>query len=121
MKEYPVTIDNRNFVIQVGQNAKENWQLIDEADEFDLWFHLDDKPSGHVIIKEILNAKNKFDIKNDFFGYPYKLVVMGSEHCKSQSKHKTSKVTVVYTTIGNVKKGKDVGSVIIKNSKRIIL
>lgn len=121
MKEYSASFDNRNFIIQVGQNAKENWELIDEADTFDLWFHVDDKPSGHVVIREILNNKNKFDIKNDFFGYPYELILMGAEHCKSQSKQKNTKTSIVYTTIDNVKRGKDIGSVIIKSSKRIIL
>ena len=121
MKEYPVIIDNRNFIIRVGQNAKENWNLIDCADDFDLWFHLDDYPSGHVIIKEILNKKVVSTLKDDFFGYPRELIHIGSQYCKTQSKFSNSKVTVVYTTINNVKKGKDIGSVFIKKSKYIIL
>ena len=95
MKEYPVSVDDRNFVIQVGQNAKENWELIDEADDFDLWFHLDDKPSGHVIIKENLNKKIKIDVRNDYFGYPRELITIGAEYCKSQSKHKMTKESIV--------------------------
>ena len=121
MKEYPVLIANRNFIIRVGQNAKENWYLIDRADDFDLWFHLDDLPSGHVVIKEILNKKVISTSKDDFFDYPYELINIASQYCKAQSKYKNSKVTIIYTTINNVKKGKDIGSVFIKKSKYIIL
>jgi predicted ribosome quality control (RQC) complex YloA/Tae2 family protein len=121
MKEYPLSFDNRNFIIQVGQNAKENWELIDGADDFDLWFHLDSGPSAHVIIKEILNKKNHFVINNDFFGYPRELITMGSTYCKSNSRCPTSKVSIIYTTIENISKGKDIGSVIVKTSKCIIL
>lgn len=121
MKEYSVKIADRSFIIQVGQNAKENWELIDYADAFDLWFHLDNVPSGHVIIKEILSKKIPLGAMDDFFGYPYELINMACQHCKSQSKYKNSKATIVYTTVNNVKKGKDIGSVFIKNSKYIIL
>lgn len=120
MKEFQVSLNYRNFIIQVGQNAKENWQLIDEADIFDLWIHIDDKPSGHVIIRE-KNNKLKYSVQKDCFDYPYELIKMGAEYCKSQSKDKTSKANIVYTTIENVKKGKVIGSVIIKNAKYITL
>ncbi len=133
MKEYPVKITDRSFIIQVGENARENWELIDYADKFDLWFHLDNVPSGHVVIKEILTKKIhvvikndikddiKNDIKNDFFGYPHELIHMACLYCKAQSKYKNNKTTVIYTTIANVKKEKNIGSVSIKNSKYVIL
>jgi predicted ribosome quality control (RQC) complex YloA/Tae2 family protein len=123
MKQYHTTIQDRNFIINVGQNAKENWEIIDDADDFDLWFHVDDKPSGHVVIKEVLNNKQKSYIKNELFGYPAQLITIGAEYCKQQSKNKTihenQKVSIIYTTIDNIKKGKDIGSVIIKNIKYI--
>jgi len=133
MKEYPVKITDRSFIIQVGENARENWELIDYADKFDLWFYLDNVPSGHVVIKEILTKKIhvvikndikddiKNDIKNDFFGYPHELIHMACLYCKAQSKYKNNKTTVIYTTIANVKKEKNIGSVSIKNSKYVIL
>ena len=121
MKEYSVKISDRNFIIRVGQNSKENWNLIDCADYFDLWFHLDDNPSGHVVIKEILNKNLVLTRTNEFFDYPYELILIGSQYCKTQSKYKKSKVTVVYTTISNVKKGKDIGSVFINKAKYITI
>jgi predicted ribosome quality control (RQC) complex YloA/Tae2 family protein len=127
MKEHSVSYQDRNFTIRIGQNARENWDLIDNSDSFDLWFHVEDKPSGHVIIREQLNNKNKSNTntntntKNDFFGYPHEVILLAAEYCKSQSKEKGIKTPIVYTTIDNIKKGKDVGSVIVKNSKRIVL
>jgi predicted ribosome quality control (RQC) complex YloA/Tae2 family protein len=105
----------------VGQNAKENWQLIEIAEPFDLWFHLDDKSSGHVIIKEIFNGNKNMCRDSKYFGYPYEIIIKGAEYCKSQSKYKMSKVTIVYTTIENIKKGKDVGSVIIRKYSQFVI
>ena len=121
MREYPVKIADRSFIIQVGQNARENWELIDYSDALDLWFHLENVPSGHVVIKEILTKGLDLVTNDDYFGYPLELIHMASQHCKTQSKYKNSKTTVVYTTIANVKKGKEIGSVFIKNSKYVIL
>jgi predicted ribosome quality control (RQC) complex YloA/Tae2 family protein len=121
MKEYFFTYEDRDFIINVGQNAKENWQLIDDSEDWDLWFHVEDKPSGHVVVKEKLKKNNKIDIKNNFFGYPYELIVLASQYCKSQSKEKYSKVSIIYTTINNIKKGNEIGSVITKNTKSIVL
>jgi predicted ribosome quality control (RQC) complex YloA/Tae2 family protein len=126
MKSFPVisSIDqSRQFVIWVGQNSKENWDLIDSSDEFDLWFHINDKPSGHVIIKEILSKGKIVDINSKcrYFNYPSDVVLQACNLCKSQSKYKNEKVNIVYTTINNVCKGKDIGSVFVKNTKLISL
>ena len=43
------TIDFENSKIIIGQNAKENWDLLDNNENF-LWFHLKSFPSCHVII-----------------------------------------------------------------------
>lgn len=40
---------NIDFV--VGQSAKENHEIIDAADAEDIWFHIQGKPSCHVIAK----------------------------------------------------------------------
>ena len=45
-------IDNYEYDIIIGQKDLENWQIIDESDEFDLWFHIDNLPSSHVIIRQ---------------------------------------------------------------------
>lgn len=114
MKTFIHKYNNREFQILVGQNATENLNLIDIANSNDMWFHVEGHPSGHVILKEITSNKN---IKN--VDYPYKLLLEGARYCKSQSKLKNERCKIVYTTINNISKGKDIGSVIIKNEKYI--
>jgi predicted ribosome quality control (RQC) complex YloA/Tae2 family protein len=95
---------------KVGQNAKENWDLIREcfnenskeignSKEF-LWFHLDEFPSAHVVI---LNEEPSQEEIN----YACELVVHHSKNSKFSKK-------IIYTKIKNLKLGSDVGSVIFK-------
>ena len=96
-----VIIDQIKY--KLGKNAKENFQLIDEALEIDSdfwWFHLNDTPSGHCIIfsKEldksmIINASN-----------------MVKEHSKEKNKRK---VKIIYCQVKNIKKTKTMGEVIV--------
>ena len=39
-----------NSIIKIGVNAKNNWELLDDAGKNDLWFHLDNYPSCYVIV-----------------------------------------------------------------------
>lgn len=43
------------FIIFVGRNSRQNAQLLDRAEPYDLWLHARDVPGAHVIIKS--NAK----------------------------------------------------------------
>jgi predicted ribosome quality control (RQC) complex YloA/Tae2 family protein len=98
--------------IKVGSNAQENWDLISESKQNDIWFHLDDKPSPHVVIST--PKKNK--VSNQTLNYAAAL-------CKEHSKYSNiSKLTIIYTQIKNISKGDDVGSVILKKKcDKIIL
>ena len=102
-------------IFKVGQNAKENWDLIrnyirnDSKDsknlignskEF-LWFHLDEFPSSHVIIE--IEEPNYEEIN-----YACELVIQHSKHSKFSKK-------IIYTKIKNLKLGPEIGSVIFKN------
>lgn len=104
---------NMFYNISVGKNAKNNWELIDKASKEDIWFHLDDYPSCHVILS-VDNNINK-NIK------PHISVIKKCARlCKNGSKLKdTRKVSVIYTKIKNIKKGNEVGSVYSKNVKTI--
>jgi hypothetical protein len=46
MKTQEVLINKIGEIIlyKIGTNAQENWDLIDESDENDLWFHVDGLP-----------------------------------------------------------------------------
>ena len=51
MKIFKLNSDNKDIVFRLGDNAKENHQLIDDADPNDWWFHLDNYPSSHCIVE----------------------------------------------------------------------
>lgn len=91
--------------ILIGKNAADNWKIVDEAENRDLWFHVANHPSCHVILK----AK---DI--NFYN-----INLAAQRCKEHSKLRNlTTVTVMYTTKDNIKKGQNVGEVIIKSNKK---
>ncbi len=102
-----------NYNILIGKNKDENWKLIDEANENDYWFHLNNYPSCHVILK--INNE-KIDKKVD-----KKVLKFCALECKKNSKYNNQKITICYTKIKNIKKGNNIGSVIydISNIKLI--
>lgn len=90
---------------KLGRNAKENFELIDEAyklnDNF-WWFHLEDYPSGHCIVHTVLIDKT--------------IVQFAASLVKQYSKLKDQKkVKIIYTQIKWIKKNKTIGEVIILN------
>ena len=90
--------------VYIGQNAIENWKLIDRFyNKNYMWFHLEDYPSCHVFVEN--DNLSPEDIQQI------------SEMCKDYtSKCKNKKdVKVCYTHISNIKKGKETGSVLFKN------
>lgn len=91
--------------IIVGQNAQENWDIIDfESNK--LWLHLNSFPSCHVII-------NNSDPTDDILLYAANL-------CKNNTKYKNLKnLKVCYTSCNNLKKGSDMGSVIYKSKRKV--
>lgn len=105
MKDFTFEYDGSTYAIKAGQTAQENWNLIDESCPNDIWFHVEDIPSCHVVLK------------NDSKEKPHKIVIKHCANiCKDGSKQKHAKnVRIIYTEIKNVKKGKDVGSVTVSN------
>ena len=91
--------------IIIGQNAKENWNIINFNCDF-IWLHLNSFPSCHVIIKD-----NNPD--EEALNYAANL-------CKYNTKYKNLKnLYVCYTKCNNLKKGPDVGSVIYKSKRQV--
>lgn len=119
MKLFTHEIGHQTFDIIIGTNARENWEIIDDSDPFDLWFHVDEFPSGHVIIREHIDKIGKHG-PEPF--YPNEIINMAANYCKSQSKYRDrTKLKIVYTEISNLRKGKDVGSVIVSKGKYIFV
>jgi predicted ribosome quality control (RQC) complex YloA/Tae2 family protein len=99
------------YDIVIGVNDQNNWDIITNASPNDLWFHVDDQPSCHVIIKTHDNAK----IEKRVIKYAARL-------CKDNSKAKNQKNTkIIYTHIKNVIKGDAVGSVITSKTSVIVV
>lgn len=122
MKKITHIIGDQTFDIFIGKNAAENWKLIDDADTFDLWFHLDDKPSCHVILKQNINNSNIINNTNNTLDYPNQIIYIAAEQCKLNSKYKhLQKLKITYTEISNISKGKEVGSVFVNNAKYIFI
>ncbi len=115
MKVFEHIIGNIKYTIKIGQNAKENWTLIDNSEPFDLWFHVDKYPSSHVIISQDLSTNM------DIF-YPNQIIYLAGNYCKTYSKQKnSSKTKIVYSQIQNLTKGKEVGSVFVSDEKYIVV
>lgn len=90
-----------NNKIFIGTSAQENWDILDNADSNDLWFHLSDLPSCHII----LHGAN-FNSDD---------ITMAAQQCKANTKYKNYKAIYVnYLEVNNVKKGKQPGQVILK-------
>lgn len=114
MKTFTHIIGDLKYTINIGSNAKENWDLIDNSYPEDLWFHLDEYPSAHVIVSQQTS-------NSDEIYYPNQIITIGASHCKSYSKYGKNlyKAKIVYTQIKNLKKGKEVGEVIISKPNYI--
>lgn len=116
MKILYIQIYTKNFMLEIiensikyklGNNAIENFILIDEVLEINdnyWWFHLNDYPSGHcVIFNDVIDKK---------------MISFASNLVKKYSKHKNNtKIKIVFTQIKNIKKTNITGQVIIKNMK----
>ena len=104
---------NREITYIVGTNAHDNFDIIDESDDQDLWFHLSDYSSCHVVAKMpqdiTLDKKQKIQI-----------IKQGAIICKQYSKYKSeNNVKIIYTTISNIVKGNIIGQVEASNVKNI--
>ena len=97
-------VKNTNCLFAIGKNAKTNWQLLDNADNHDIFIHLKDKSSPYVIIA-LRDLKNGSFTKED--------IIQGCTLCKKSN----NKEQVMYTEVKNVKKGRRIGSAVIDKFK----
>jgi len=121
-----------NLVYKIGGNAKNNFEIIDQSDPHDMWFHLKDVSSCHVIacLRNIRfttrddELPNFYDINFDTLDKKEKqqIITQGALLCKQYSKLKSAKnVNVIYTKIEDVYKTDVAGSVLTKNTKTVVV
>ncbi len=89
----------------IGRNEKENWNLFDEADPSDLWFHLDEGSSCYVFLPSL-----SFDRCG-------KSIIEAAKLCKAYSiknvKDIKKKVKIIYCEVKYLKKGRVIGEIIV--------
>ena len=109
MKIEIFTHGTKDYTISIGQNKEENWQLIDSSEPNDVWFHIDDQPSCHVVLKNENNIKLR--------DFPRQVLKRASYLCKINSAAKRSpKCDVIYTLISSITKTSVVGQVAVANT-----
>lgn len=110
MKTEIFNYNNTTYTIIIGKNKNENWSIIDDASGSDLWFHISEMPSCHVILK----TYEKINL------VPRQVIKRCAYLCKINSSAKTlSKCDVIYASINNVKKTDIVGQVTVIQSKMV--
>lgn len=110
MKQETFEHKSIEYMIQIGQNKQDNFDIFDIAVSSDIWFHVDGRPSCHVILKTDEKIRN----------IPHQVLKRCAYLCKINSKAKTlPKCEIHYTTIENVTKTNIIGQVQIKNYKTI--
>ena len=59
MKTEIFVFNNTTYTIYVGQDKKENWELIDACVTTDIWFHIAHLASCHIVLKNTNNKSSK--------------------------------------------------------------
>lgn len=108
-----------NIEFRVGQHAQENFDLIDDSGPDDLWFHISQESSCHVVatIPHKDGVGMNYDKKT-----LKKIAIQGAVICKQCSRYKSEKnVSVIYTQIKHVEKKGHIGSVCVDEYKVLVI
>lgn len=111
MRTEKVVFDKMDITIHylIGENAKDNFAVIDEALKTDIWIHAEKVSSCHVVAL-FQDPSRKFNARE--FS---EIVKKGAELCKfytNKLRMLTKKITFIYTEIQHVTKTKTAGLVI---------
>lgn len=106
MKTYAYYENNTEIEIIVGENKKENDELVRTQNKEYIWIHLENYPSPHVIVKKsILSSK---------------VLYFASTICKKHSKYKKENcISIMYTNLKYVKPTNIIGTVNVDKYKTL--
>jgi predicted ribosome quality control (RQC) complex YloA/Tae2 family protein len=102
-------IDNKEYDVYIGKNARGNTEIIKICHPESLWFHLDNISSPHIILDsqgDEIEKKYINQIAN-------KLIEL--------KKNAPKRTNAIYTKLKNVKVTKTMGTVTTKDTKKIKL
>ena len=106
---------NREIEFYIGENAQDNFDIIDMCKPIDLWFHLHNESSCHVIANipsDVVFNKKQLS----------KIITQGAVCCKQYSKAKSKQnVEICYTRLVNIVKTHVIGQVIMHEFKTTII
>ena len=97
-----------DYTVIIGENAKENDELVKESAPNDIWLHLENMSSAHIVIKT--NDKET----------PKRVINMAASLFARYSPGKvTGRYNVIWTEIKNVKTTNTIGCVLPKKVRLI--
>jgi predicted ribosome quality control (RQC) complex YloA/Tae2 family protein len=99
------SIEIDGYTCLVGQSAKENWDILGNARQTDIFFHLSKFPSCYVILCTPIDVSDV-------------IIRKVARICKENTKY-GFRVSIDYTQCNNVIKGTKVGEVIYKSNRRV--
>lgn len=105
-----IEIEIEDYICFIGRNAKGNDQILRSASQKDLWFHLDNISSPHLILK----MSEKI--------FPSKEILLECAIILKSYKNSISefqKVNVIYTLVSNIKLTKVLGQVEFKCNTKV--
>ena len=114
MKSEIFVFDNTTYTIYIGQNKKDNWDLIDASMTTDIWFHIAGLASCHVVLKNTNNVKLRDIPRQVIKRCAYLCKINSSKNIKS-----IPKCDVIYASISEVVKTDIVGQVYVTNYKTV--
>ena len=129
MKIVELVENGTAYTVWIGTSAADNWQMIQSAEPDDIWFHLEGVPSCHIILKKEfarLNDESSDTLTVKRFhadAEPDDAILYA---CAALCKKHTAKYRILMnrdcppvqcTRVSNIRLGKTVGSVYIKDSR----
>jgi predicted ribosome quality control (RQC) complex YloA/Tae2 family protein len=102
MKTETFIFEKQEYTIHIGQSREENTELVNTSDPENIWFHVANAPSSHVVLKTTCKVKE----------VPLQVIKRCACLCKSHSKSKSvPKCDIIYTQIENIESTEIVGQV----------
>jgi predicted ribosome quality control (RQC) complex YloA/Tae2 family protein len=99
----------------IGSNAQDNFNIIEQADPKDIWFHIGSHPSAHIIAR--ISHLDKLDKKSI-----QQIVTQGAVLCKQVSKYPSvKKLDITWAYISNVKPTDILGTVNVSQAKSYLV